>query len=66
MDEQMEDEMVVAIVPGGFKLPHKGHFEMIRHYTDYWLKNSLTRQFTQDARYTLRIRSGTDQPFLLI
>jgi hypothetical protein len=34
VDEQMENEMVVAIVPGGFKLPHKGHFEMIRHYAN--------------------------------
>ena len=32
--ESMENEMKVAIVPGSFKPPHKGHYEMIRHYSE--------------------------------
>lgn len=32
--ESMENEMKVAIVPGSFKPPHKGHYEMIKHYSE--------------------------------
>lgn len=32
--ESMENEMKVAIIPGSFKPPHKGHYEMIRHYSE--------------------------------
>lgn len=32
--ESMENEHKVAVVPGSFKPPHKGHYEMIKHYSD--------------------------------
>lgn len=31
--ESMNDEPKVAIVPGSFKPPHKGHYAMIEHYS---------------------------------
>ncbi len=38
LDEQEEDETKprrkVAVVPGAFKPPHRGHLEMIEHYAD--------------------------------
>lgn len=32
--ESMSDEPKVAIVPGSFKPPHKGHYAMIEHYSN--------------------------------
>lgn len=32
--ESLEQEQKVAIVPGSFKPPHKGHYAMIKHYSD--------------------------------
>lgn len=32
--ESIENEHKVAIVPGSFKPPHKGHYEMIKHYSE--------------------------------
>lgn len=31
--ESMKDEQKIAVVPGSFKPPHKGHYEMIKHYS---------------------------------
>lgn len=32
--EDLEQELKVAVVPGSFKPPHKGHYEMIKHYSN--------------------------------
>lgn len=32
--KEMADEKKIAIVPGSFKPPHKGHYEMIKHYSN--------------------------------
>lgn len=31
--ESMEEEQKVALIPGSFKPPHKGHYAMIEHYS---------------------------------
>ncbi len=31
--ESMENEQKVALIPGSFKPPHKGHYAMIEHYS---------------------------------
>ena len=33
LDENQGQRRVVAIVPGAFKLPHRGHFAMVRQYS---------------------------------
>ena len=34
-DQQFEfEDMTLAIVPGSFKPPHKGHWEMVMNYVD--------------------------------
>ena len=32
--EDMNQEHKIAIIPGSFKPPHKGHYEMIKHYSE--------------------------------
>ena len=34
LNEQMEQKQHLALIPGGFKPPHKGHLEMIKFYHD--------------------------------
>jgi len=34
LSEQEGKEKIVAVIPGGFKPPHKGHMEMVSHYAD--------------------------------
>lgn len=34
LKESLEQEQKVAIVPGSFKPPHKGHYAMIKHYSE--------------------------------
>lgn len=31
--ESIENEVKLAIIPGSFKLPHRGHYAMIEHYS---------------------------------
>ena len=31
-----KNDRVVVIVPGSFKPPHKGHFEMVKSYSELW------------------------------
>ena len=31
--ESATNEQKIAVVPGSFKPPHKGHYEMIKHYS---------------------------------
>jgi len=32
--EELEGQQKIAIVPGSFKPPHKGHYAMIKHYSE--------------------------------
>lgn len=32
--EALQDETKIAVVPGSFKPPHKGHYAMIKHYSE--------------------------------
>lgn len=32
--ESLKEEHKIAIIPGSFKPPHKGHYEMIKHYSE--------------------------------
>jgi hypothetical protein len=32
--EEIENQMKTAVVPGSFKPPHKGHYTMIKHYSE--------------------------------
>jgi len=34
VDEAMERTETVAIIPGAFKPPHRGHLDMVKHYSD--------------------------------
>ena len=29
-----QNEEIIAMVPGSFKPPHKGHYEMIEHFSN--------------------------------
>jgi len=31
-----KNDRVVVLIPGSFKPPHKGHYEMVRHYSQSW------------------------------
>ena len=33
-EEEKMNNKKIAIIPGGFKPPHKGHMEMVKHYSD--------------------------------
>ena len=33
-EDVFQDGPLIAVIPGGFKPPHRGHFEMVKHYAD--------------------------------
>ena len=36
LEDLKKNDRVVVLVPGSFKPPHKGHFEMVRTYSESW------------------------------
>ena len=36
LEDLKKNGRVVVLVPGSFKPPHKGHFEMVRNYSEAW------------------------------
>ena len=36
IEDLKKNDRVVVIVPGSFKPPHKGHFEMVKQYSELY------------------------------
>ena len=41
LEDLKKNSRVVVLVPGSFKPPHKGHFEMVRSYSEAWPQSQV-------------------------
>ena len=53
-----QNEEIIAMVPGSFKPPHKGHYEMIEHFSNISQKTLVVISDPQSEKSIRRTPSG--------